>query len=243
MRNRRRPGRGVTLPAALRFLIRPQAGIRLRSLGMTSLYRRLCDSSTPRPDGRSARNDKAYQLVSAPSGSGPAGTAAGSDGGSPSDVPWIARSAVPAKTARPTDATALITAHKRSPRMNAARAASPSASPGVPARRSATSRAPGSVASAARIASAVTPGGIASPSTLRYTATPILPNTAIPNAPPNSALVSDIADAAPARSGGADPMIRSVVSVNTGATPIESTTVTNANAGNPTVASIPASIQ
>ena len=71
----------------------------------------------------------------------------------------------------------------------------------------------------------------------------MLPNTAIPNAPPNSALVSDIAAETPARSGGADPMIRSVVSVTTGAMPIEITPVTNANNRNPVVASMRASSQ
>jgi hypothetical protein len=44
---------------------------------------------------------------------------------------------------------------------------------------------------------------------------------ATPNAPPSSELVSDRADAAPARSGGAVPTIRSVASVNVGAIPNE----------------------
>ena len=46
----------------------------------------------------------------------------------------------------------------------------------------------------------------------------------MPRAPPSSAPVSDRAAADPARSGGADPMIRSVASVPTGATPMEKTT-------------------
>ncbi|MNU00780.1 hypothetical protein D3C72_2440030 [compost metagenome] len=46
----------------------------------------------------------------------------------------------------------------------------------------------------------------------------------MPSAPPNSKLVSEIADAAPARSGGAEPTIRSVVSVPTGAKPRQRTT-------------------
>jgi membrane protein implicated in regulation of membrane protease activity len=46
-----------------------------------------------------------------------------------------------------------------------------------------------------------------------------LPKTAIPNAPPNSALVSDSPEAIPARSGGAVPTTRSVAIVNTGAKP------------------------
>ena len=44
---------------------------------------------------------------------------------------------------------------------------------------------------------------------------------AIPNAPPSSDPVSEIAAAAPARSGGAAPTMRSVVSVTTGERPIE----------------------
>ena len=57
----------------------------------------------------------------------------------------------------------------------------------------------------------------------------MLPKMAMPSAPPNSALVSEIAEAAPARSGGADPTIRSVVSVNTGAMPSEKIVVPRAN--------------
>src|SRR6478752_6235398 len=41
----------------------------------------------------------------------------------------------------------------------------------------------------------------------------MLPSTATPSARPSSAAVSEIADAAPARSGGADDTIKSVVSV------------------------------
>ncbi len=48
---------------------------------------------------------------------------------------------------------------------------------------------------------------------------PMLPKIAMPRAPPSSAVVSEIADAAPARSGGVDPTTRSVVNVNTGASP------------------------
>ena len=43
----------------------------------------------------------------------------------------------------------------------------------------------------------------------------------MPSAPPSSELVSEIADAAPARSGGAAPTIRSVARVTTGARPNE----------------------
>src|SRR6266568_1497657 len=50
------------------------------------------------------------------------------------------------------------------------------------------------------------------------------PRMAMPSAPPNSAAVSESADAAPARSGGADPTTRSVVRVSTGARPSENTT-------------------
>ena len=50
---------------------------------------------------------------------------------------------------------------------------------------------------------------------------PMLPRIAMPSAPPSSAPVSEMPDAAPARSGGADPTISSVVRVNTGARPSE----------------------
>ena len=46
----------------------------------------------------------------------------------------------------------------------------------------------------------------------------------MPSAPPNSAPVSEIPDAAPARSGGAEPTMSSVVSPKTGARPSEITT-------------------
>ena len=43
----------------------------------------------------------------------------------------------------------------------------------------------------------------------------------MPSAPPSSELVSEIAAAAPARSAGAAPTIRSVASVTTGDSPSE----------------------
>ena len=52
----------------------------------------------------------------------------------------------------------------------------------------------------------------------------MLPNSAIPSAPPSSAPVSESPAAAPARSAGALPMMRSFVSVNSGAAPSEKTT-------------------
>src|SRR4051794_9340143 len=52
-------------------------------------------------------------------------------------------------------------------------------------------------------------------------AAPTLPRIAMPSAPPSSELVSEIAAAAPAASGGAAPTIRSVPSVTTGASPSE----------------------
>ena len=45
----------------------------------------------------------------------------------------------------------------------------------------------------------------------------------MPNVPPSSLPVSEMPEAAPARSGGAEPTIRSVVAVNTGASPRETT--------------------
>ena len=53
---------------------------------------------------------------------------------------------------------------------------------------------------------------------------PMLPSTEMPSAPPSSKAVSDTPDAAPARSGGADPTTSSVVSPKTGAKPNEMTT-------------------
>src|ERR671911_1887211 len=61
----------------------------------------------------------------------------------------------------------------------------------------------------------------------------MLPKTAIPIAPPSSAEVSAIAEAAPARSGGATPTIRSIARVNTGARPSEKTTDPDRNVQNP----------
>ena len=52
----------------------------------------------------------------------------------------------------------------------------------------------------------------------------MLPSMAIPRAPPSSAPVSDIPEAAPAFSGGALPTTSSVVSVNTGDRASEITT-------------------
>src|SRR5688572_18915799 len=126
--------------------------------------------------------------------------------------------------------------------MKAGRAASVSAAPSSAGSCAAVAMAPPSVAFAASATSGEILGGMTSPTIARYTATPILPNTAIPSAPPNSADVSEIADAAPARSGGADPMIRSVVKVNTGETPTENTNVDSAKTTNPVVGPSPAII-
>ena len=52
----------------------------------------------------------------------------------------------------------------------------------------------------------------------------MLPRIEIPSAPPSSDAVSEMPDAAPARSGGADPTISSVVSPKTGPKPSEMTT-------------------
>src|SRR3712207_8743619 len=57
----------------------------------------------------------------------------------------------------------------------------------------------------------------------------MLPKIAMPSAPPSSALVSESAPAAPARSGGAVPMTMSVVSVTTGAVPRATKVVAIAN--------------
>ena len=57
----------------------------------------------------------------------------------------------------------------------------------------------------------------------------------MPSAPPNSEQVSEIAAAAPARSGGAAPMMRSFARVNTGERPSENTTVLTTRMASPEV--------
>src|SRR5687768_16458502 len=58
----------------------------------------------------------------------------------------------------------------------------------------------------------------------------MLPSTAMPSAPPSSEQVSDSADAAPEREGGADPTISSVAMPATGESPsaktVEPATIT-----------------
>jgi len=71
------------------------------------------------------------------------------------------------------------------------------------------------------MASGRTPPRAALAIELRYTTVPMLPRIAIPSAPPSSELVSEIADAAPARSTGALPTIRSVARMITGESPSE----------------------
>jgi hypothetical protein len=102
----------------------------------------------------------------------------------------------------------------------------------------ATATAPPSVSRAASAATTGISAGTASITSLRYTATPTLPSTAIPSAPTNSALVSEMPEAAPARSGGALPMIRSVPSVKTGASPSDMTIEAVTRMGRPDPASI-----
>src|SRR5882762_8312931 len=61
----------------------------------------------------------------------------------------------------------------------------------------------------------------------------MLPKNAMPSAPPSSAHVSEIPEAAPARSGGAEPMMTSLVSVNSGDPKNVNTNVATANRTNP----------
>ena len=68
-------------------------------------------------------------------------------------------------------------------------------------------------------------------------ATPIEPMMAMPRAPPSSAPVSEIPEAAPACSGGAEPTISSVVSPNTGASPSEMITEPSTSGTSPPVTS------
>src|SRR5882672_73407 len=72
-------------------------------------------------------------------------------------------------------------------------------------------------------------------------AVPMLPRMAMPAAPPSSEHVSEIADAAPARSGGAAPMMMAFASVNTGERPRENTMVLATTMGSPEVPSTRAS--
>ena len=81
------------------------------------------------------------------------------------------------------------------------------------AARSATPTAAPSVSRAASAASAGTPAGQrVGDARCGRSAMPMLPRIEIPSAPPSSAPVSEMPDAAPARSGGADPTMSSVVS-------------------------------
>src|SRR6266568_2147787 len=73
-------------------------------------------------------------------------------------------------------------------------------------------------------------------------AVPTTPRIAMPSAPPNSALVSASADAAPARSGGADPTARSVAKVSTGASARENTTEPVTRTASPAARSVPSSV-
>src|SRR5256885_2553995 len=61
----------------------------------------------------------------------------------------------------------------------------------------------------------------------------MLPKNAMPNAPPSSAHVSEMPEAAPARSGGAEPMMTSLVSVKSGDPKNVSTNVATANSMSP----------
>src|SRR6266849_2708301 len=105
--------------------------------------------------------------------------------------------------------------------VKAPRAVASSAAPSGSGSCSAAASAPPSVLRASCAASGGTPAGRESAILLRYKAVPALPRIAMPSAPPSSEPVSEIADAAPARSGGALPTIRSVARVNTGASPRE----------------------
>ena len=70
----------------------------------------------------------------------------------------------------------------------------------------------------------------------------MLPKIAMPRAPPSSDPVSEIPEAAPACSRGADPTISSVVAVNTGANPSETITEAVITSVRSSVPSTPVSI-
>jgi hypothetical protein len=110
--------------------------------------------------------------------------------------------------------TVLMTAVNCIPSTNAVRAALSNGAPISTGSCPATAMALPRVSVVASANPAGTSAGIPSTIRLRYTAVPILPITAMPSAPPNSFPVSEIAAAAPARSGGAAVIIRSEVRVN-----------------------------
>jgi Aldehyde dehydrogenase family len=122
--------------------------------------------------------------------------------------------------------------------MKELRAASRSSEPISLGSRPATSTAPARVCCAASCPLGEMPAGIVLANSVRYTAVPTLPKTAMPSAPPSSPVVSEIADAAPVRSSGADPTTMSVANVNTGARPKEEMTSPAARIRNDVDASI-----
>src|SRR5215218_5508611 len=127
------------------------------------------------------------------------------------------RSRSKATKAMPTTMAALVMALSCSPWVKAPRAALSNPAVRGSGSRSATLTAPPKVSLAASARPDGTPSGKAPAASLRYTAVPMLPKTAIPKAPPNSALVSEIPEAAPAFSGGALPTMMWVARVPTGA--------------------------
>ena len=152
----------------------------------------------------------------------PGASPGASSGASPGPAPeGTSRSITTARTATPIAMTAAMAEVRCIPCTNAPRATSSRAPPIPRGSCPTTPTAPPSVSRATTAAPAGTPAGRSPASSPRYTAMPMLPRTAIPSAPPSSAPVSEIPDAAPARSGGADPTIKSVVRVNTGASPRE----------------------
>src|SRR5215208_3751336 len=134
------------------------------------------------------------------------------------------RSRSKATKAMPTTMAALVMALSCSPWVKAPRAALSNPAVRGSGSRSATLTAPPKVSLAASARPDGTPSGKAPAASLRYTAVPMLPKTAIPKAPPNSALVSEIPEAAPAFSGGALPTMMWVARVPTGARPKVRTT-------------------
>ena len=68
---------------------------------------------------------------------------------------------------------------------------------------------------------------------------PMLPRIEIPSAPPSSKALSEIPEAAPARSGGAEPTTSSVVRPKTGARPSEMMTDATTTIASPSVPAPP----
>src|SRR5215469_15310729 len=172
---------------------------------------------------------------------GPGRTCPGSGWNSGSAVRRC-RSSVADATAAASVRTAQIAKATCRPYPKACRAVPASSDPPWSGSRAAAATAPPRVSRAARAACWGTPGGRVPAIRLRYTAVPATPSSAIPSAPPTSALVSVIAVTAPARCGGAAATARSIASVSTGASATENTTDPVTSSARPAARLVPSCV-